>query len=231
MVNAGGPDARVAAYYCPAEDDPLFAAGARWLGRDPATGAVCRQPALPGINEITAEARRYGFHATLKPPMRLRPGCTWEDVLGAAGALAQRLTPFDLPPLSVADPHGFLALREQIPSPALHELADASVAALDIFRAPPTEEELARRSRARLNAAQDAMLARWGYPYVFGEWFFHMTLTRRLNETEHAVWRPAVEEYFAQAVRTPRRVEDICLFTQPEPGAPFTIAARLPLRG
>ena len=30
-----GPDFRVGIYYCPSEDDPLFIAGATWLGRDP----------------------------------------------------------------------------------------------------------------------------------------------------------------------------------------------------
>jgi hypothetical protein len=58
-----------------------------------------------------------------------------------------------------------------------------------------------------------------------------MTLTRRLSPREHAIWRPAVDKYFAAAVAIPRRVTDICLFTQPGPGAPFTIAQRIALGG
>ena len=65
------PDARVGIYYCPGNDDPLFVAGAAWLGRDPSTVDASRRPDIPGIEEVTAEARGYGFHATLKPPMRL----------------------------------------------------------------------------------------------------------------------------------------------------------------
>ena len=34
---------------------------------------------------------------------------------------------------------------------------------------------------------QDAMLVRWGYPYVFDTWFFHMTLTRRLSDAEKSI--------------------------------------------
>jgi hypothetical protein len=66
---------------------------------------------------------------------------------------------------------------------------------------------------------------------VFDTWFFHMTLTRRLNEAEKLVYRPAAEAFFADAVRVPRMVSDLCLFTQAAPGAPFTIAERIPLRG
>ena len=84
------------------------------------------------------------------------------------------------------DVHGFLALRETVPCPPLQALADACVEQLDPFRAPPSEAELARRRRANLTPQQDAMLVRWGYPYVFDTWFFHMTLTRRLTAEEKA---------------------------------------------
>ncbi len=69
-----GPDARVAVYYAPAVDDPLFAEAAVWLGRDPESGAPVPQPDIADIEEVTAEPRVYGFHATLKPPMRLAEG-------------------------------------------------------------------------------------------------------------------------------------------------------------
>ena len=223
--------ARFAIYYAPTPDDPLYASSTNWLGRDPETNAPAAQPNLPEIAEITSDARTYGFHATLKPPMRLLDGRTWNDFLDAAAKLAATLKPFKLPPLAVMDLHGFLALRETHPSAELQYLADICIERLDAFRKPPLDEELARRRRSSLTAEQDAMLVRWGYPYMFGTWFFHMTLTRRLNPEERAVYRPAAEVHFAEAIRAPRRVTDICLFTQPAPGAPFTIAERLPLLG
>lgn len=224
-------EARVAVYYAPLPDDPLTSAAAAWLGRDPVTNAPVRQPDLPGIAELTADPRGYGFHATLKPPMRLADGRSWNALLDAAEALAARIAPFDLPPMAVSDVHGFLALRETAPSAPLQALADACVADLDAFRAPPTEAELARRRRSSLTAEQDAMLVRWGYPYVFGTWFFHMTLTRRLSAEEKARIQPAAEAHFAAALAVPRRVVDLCLYTQAGAGAPFVIAERLPLRG
>jgi hypothetical protein len=58
-----------------------------------------------------------------------------------------------------------------------------------------------------------------------------MTLTRRLTAAEHAVWHPAADRFFAAALAAPRRVTDVCLFTQIGPGAPFVIAERVALRG
>lgn len=226
-----GPDARVAVYYAPRPDDPLFAEAARWLGRDPESGAPVPQPDMPDIEAVTAEPRLYGFHATLKPPMRLAEGRDWFELLEAATALADRMAPFALPQLAVSDVFGFLALRETAPCAPLQALADACVAQLDAFRASPSNDELARRRRSRLTPQQDAMLVRWGYPYVFESWFFHMTLTRRLNVAEKTVFLPAAERYFARATAVPRRVEDICLFVQDRADAPFVVAERLPLLG
>ncbi len=225
-----GPDARVAVYYAPRPDDVLSADAAAWLGRDPASGATVPQPDIVNIAEVTAEPRLYGFHATLKPPMRLASGRTLDDVVAAATALADRIAPFDLPALSVQDVFGFLALRETAPSAPLQALADACVEHLDAFRAPASEAELGRRRRGNLTARQDAMLVRWGYPYVFDTWFFHLTLTRRLSTAEKQVFTPAAETYFARAIATPRRVGDICLFVQRNPGMPFVIRERLVLR-
>lgn len=225
------PDARFAVYYAPLPDDVLFADAAAWLGRDPASGATMPQPDIANIAEITAEPRLYGFHATLKPPMRLVNGCKWDDVIAATTELAGRITPFDLPPLSVQDLFGFLALRETAPSAPLQALADACVEQLDRFRAPPSEAELARRRRSNLTPRQHEMLVQWGYPYVFDTWFFHMTLTRRLSADEKQILLPAAEAWFARTIAMPRKVVDICLFAQSSPSAPFIIRERLTLRG
>lgn len=223
--------ARYAVYYAPTPNDPLFAEGAAWLGRDPESGAPVPQPEIAGISEIAAEPAHYGLHATLKPPMRLAPGTTWAELADATREIASGVAPFDLPSLIVADLLGFLALREITPSMPLQALADLCMAALDRFRAQPTEAELERRRRAGLSLAEAAMLGRFGYPYAFGAWFFHMTLTRRLSAEEKARFMPLVERHFAPALLLPRRVTDICLFCQREPAAAFVIAERFPLRG
>ena len=219
---------RVALFYAPAETDLLWTQAAIWLGRDPATAFPHRHPDLPDIAAITADARHYAFHATLKPPMRLRPGVAWSTVLDTAAAIAAGIPAFNLPNLAVADLHGFLALRETTPSPELQALADACVAGADHLRAPIEAAELAKRRRNGLPPTQDANLTRWGYPYVFATWFFHMTLTRRLTPSERATYLPAAEAHFAAALAMPRRVTDLCLFTQRDE-APFTLVERIPL--
>jgi hypothetical protein len=82
-----------------------------------------------------------------------------------------------------------------------------------------------------MSPAQRAHLDRWGYPYVCEEWRVHVTLTRRLAPEEKAVLMPTVTAFLGDAPARPRRVAAISLFVQAAPGAPFTIAERLPLRG
>lgn len=222
---------RIALYYAPETHDPLHERASAWLGRDAFSGAEIPQPAIAGIDiaEVTADARGYGFHATLKPPVRVQ-GDT-QAALQAAQDFAARTAAFALPPLQITDLDGFLALREAAPCPALHALADGAVAALDPHRAPATEAEITRRKPDKLSPRQREYLASWGYPYVFAEWRFHMTLTRRLTPAEKSIILPAVTDALGDAPAISRTVTDICIFAQAAPGAPFIILERLKLRG
>jgi putative phosphonate metabolism protein len=222
---------RIALYYAPGTDDPLHQRASAWLGRDAASGAQITQPAIAGVDiaAVTADARGYGFHATLKPPFRVEGDI--RAALQAAQDFAARTAPFTLPPLQITDLDGFLALRESAPCPALHALADGAVTALDAHRAPATEAEIARRKPENLSPRQREYLAAWGYPYVFAEWRFHMTLTRRLTPAEKAIILPAVADALGDAPAVARSVTDICIFAQAAPGAPFIILERLKLRG
>lgn len=218
---------RVAVYWAPELDDPLHAAGSAWLGRDAETAARVIQPEIEGIDEFTVDPRGYGLHATLKPPFRLATG--YQQFIADAAGWAANVAPFDLPPLAVQDLKGFLALRESVPCPPLHAMADGAVAALDAHRAPPLPEELARRRKSGLSARQEGFLARWGYPYVMEDWFFHVTLTRRLSAEEATRIRPLTEAHFAGIAGIPRKIGAVCVFTQASPGLPFLIAERLAL--
>ena len=222
---------RLALYFAPEVSDPLHATASRWLGRDAETGATIPQAPVPGVDiaAITAEAANYGFHATLKPPFRLSG--SYAAARAAAADLAGRTAPFAMPPLRVTDLRGFLALTESEPCPALQAFADNCVTALEPHRAAPTEAEIARRNPDRMTPRQREHLAAWGYPYVFDEWFFHMTLSRKLDEVEKARVLPAVQNAVGAAAAMPRVVRELCLFTQAAPGAPFLIAERLPLGG
>lgn len=222
---------RAALYWAPALDDDLHALGSAWLGRDAETGATLSQRALPGLDiaDVTADARGYGLHATLKPPFRIRT--SWAAVREAAMQVALRTRPFALPPLRLAEHHGFLALLESERSAPLQAFCDDCVLSLDPHREPPSAEEIMRRRPERMTERQRAHLANWGYHYVFEDWWFHVTLSRRLTPAERDVVQPALAAHLGDAPGRPRRVTELCLFTQAGPGAPFLIAERLPLLG
>ena len=67
---------RYAIYFAPAHGSPWWEFGARWLGRDERNDTALTQHPLAQIApddllELTAQPRRYGFHATLKAPFGL----------------------------------------------------------------------------------------------------------------------------------------------------------------
>jgi putative phosphonate metabolism protein len=221
--------ARYAIYYAPARGSALDALGRRWLGRDAETGAAIVQPDLPGIDELTAEARHYGFHATLKPPFGLAAGTTEAMLMAAMADFAPTRRKVVAPPLRLAQIAGFLALIPSAPSADLDQLAGLCVSRFDRFRSPPDEAELAKRRRTGLTSTQEAMLVRWGYPYVFEEFRFHMTLTRRLKPDERASIEAVLAPQVVPALAGPLLIDALSLFAQPDRASPFRLVRRFAL--
>jgi predicted GNAT superfamily acetyltransferase len=213
---------RAAVYYAPEGDDPLWAAGCAWLGADPETEAVLDRPDVPGIAAATTDPRRYGFHATLKPPMRLTG--TFDAFLADVEKLARRLTPFEMPRLRVADDFGFLALLAE-PSPPLDALAAACVTELDPHRQAESEAEQAKRAIGRTES-QRRNLDSWGYPYVLEDWRFHMTLS---NSGAAAPLLEPAREHFEKALAVRRHFETLAIYIEPAPGENFRLVKRLNL--
>lgn len=220
---------RYALYWVPERAHPLWCAGCEWLGRDPEDAGFVHE-----AHEHTAEPRRYGFHATLKAPLRLRESVLPDQFEQAIAAFAAGMPRFPMPRLEVATLGGFVALRPALEVDGLdplRQLADASVRELDAFRAPMDDAELARRS-AGLSDTQRELLARWGYPHVFGHWRFHMTLSGPLPAEAQAERDGIVEDarrHFMAALAVPLACESVSLFVEPAPGEPFVLARRFPL--
>ncbi|MGE0092949.1 MAG: DUF1045 domain-containing protein [Alphaproteobacteria bacterium] len=226
---------RYAIYFIPESDTALAHFGASWLGRDVESNRAVAQAPVPGfdsgaLSALTAEPRRYGFHATLKPPFALAQGRTEAQLLDAVAHLASTDMTFALPPLRLAAIGRFLALAPAMPHPRINALADSCVAALDEFRAPPSESELTRRRAARLTAAQDALLVRWGYPYVFDEYRFHMTLTGSLDATTRERLMPVLNALAEQVANRPVPVASLSVVVEPSQGDDFVLLKRVPLR-
>ncbi len=226
--------ARYAIYFSPAADSSLAALGNAWLGRDCDSGLSLQPPSISGLtldrwSALTEAPRRYGFHATLKPPFHLAPGASEDDVRQSLHALATRARSILLPRLDVRALSRFLALVPSQPTPELQDLAARSVRDLDRLRAQPAPEELERRRRAGLTERQETLLGLWGYPYVMEAFRFHMTLTGQLTPDQSETLLPILTELFAPELAKPQRIDALSLFEQPEPGANFRRIDRIPL--
>jgi hypothetical protein len=174
---------------------PLADFGASWLGWDVLHGRETPQPDMPGLDDITMTPRKYGFHATLKPPFRLAEGQDVQALEAAASDLAVDLAPAICDGLKLTTLGRFVALTPQDDMQAVRRVAGACVRELDRFRAPASEAELARRRKVGLSPAQEALLTQWGYPYVMEEFRFHMTLTARLPQDDIAIWSAGVQRH------------------------------------
>lgn len=183
------------------------------------------------IAAITEEPARYGFHATLKAPFRLERSATGQDLLDAVERFAGTRRPVAVPEMTVNTIGNFVALAPAPPPPGLPELAAACVEVFDPFRAPMEQAELDRRRRAPLTPREDELLRRWGYPYVMDAFRFHMTLTGPLAEPDRAGIRQALAALFEPLTARPVVIDALTVFDQPQPGAPFRIAARFPFAG
>jgi len=226
---------RYAVYYAPAAGDPLWRFGCAAVGRDALRGARVDFPdhrLLRGapLEAWTAAPRRYGFHATLKPPFALAEGAGEAALVAATRAFAANQAPFEAGRLRVATIGAFVALTPAAPAPGLARLAGECVAAFDAFRAPARAWERARRLNGALTPRQVENLDRWGYPYVFADFRFHMTLSGPLGEADRARFAEAMRELYAPIDR-PLVVDAIALFHQADETGAFVILERFALSG
>lgn len=234
---------RYAIYFAPAANSPFWRFGCDWLGRDPETDIQGVRPRLEGparadwdvaaLEALTASPSNYGFHATLKPPFRLRAGQTLKSLEMALEAFAGHQKAFVCNDVRPAALGRFIAFRLREPSPELHAFASAVVDAFEIFRGPQTEAELAKRRAAGLTARQEAMLVQWGYPYVMEEFRFHMTLTSAIPDDGRRARLASSLEAMATSAGAvgPMPVDGLALYEQPAPAAPFRLLRRFPLNG
>lgn len=226
---------RYAIYFVPAADTALYRFGATALGYDCFTGTdVPTFDALPvdaGVwRELTAEPRRYGFHATLKAPFGLATERNEAELVAAFELFARGLAAFPTIDPEVRLLQRFVAIVPAGENAALHALAASCVTHFDGFRAPPTEAERNRRRTAHLTAQQIAHVERWGYPYVFDAFRFHMTLTRALAPDCQALMLAYLRERFSRCCgERPIPIDRLALLRQDGPESRFVVIAYVPI--
>jgi putative phosphonate metabolism protein len=220
---------RYAVYYAPAADSALWRFGSAVLGYDALTAEELPFAVPPGCDPalwpaLTEEPRRYGFHATLKAPFELADGRNEEQLRAFARNHAAGLDAVELAGLSVTALGFFVALTPSEPSEALQRFAFSAVQAFELFRAPLSEADRARRLKNPLTPAQHAYLEAYGYPYVGDAFRFHMTLTGSLPSEHAAPVKQGLETAYAAAVPAgPVRIDRFALFKQEERAGRFRL--------
>ena len=227
---------RYALYFSPPKDDPLTGAASIWLGRDAFTGETYPVPEYEQLGaaeqfELTADPRRYGFHATIKAPFALAASVTEKDLMAVAEDFAARTPAFEIPELVLGQIGRFFALVPGSLHQPLQDFAARVVKSFEPFRAALSEADIARRNPEKLSDNQRANLLRWGYPYVMEEFGFHMTLTGQVPEARAEVMKAILTERFADFTGRALQISGLAVFTEETRGAPFKVHSWLPLAG
>ncbi|UVK49666.1 DUF1045 domain-containing protein (plasmid) [Mesorhizobium sp. AR02] len=231
MSIAQPSERRHAIYYSPSPRHPLATAAVHWLGRDPFGSIYATDAAQPeGETVLTSEPRRYGFHATLKAPFRLREDTSVEELEHALGSFAASRPPCPIGSLKIDLIGGFFALVPVYPIPTLRGFAAQIVEEFDRFRAPMDAGELERRMSRQLDEVEMTNLVTWGYPYVLDRFRFHMTLTDRVPEDGRAATRARLKERFEPFLSEDYHIDTLSLFVQEHRGADFAVRSQFALK-
>jgi putative phosphonate metabolism protein len=224
---------RYAIYYTAAPGSTLDRFGASLLGYDAYSGEDLPFPdGLPSDwRELTHDPRKYGFHATLKAPMVLADGKAEAQLAAACELFADLARPVPVIQPVVDSISGFIAVIPVEPSADLDLLAAQATRAFDSLRTPLGAEDRARRNPDALTPRQRDYLDRWGYPYVFEEFRFHMTLTGRLPAERREPVVAMLRSRFSTTGIGPLAIDAIALCRQDNANSRFRVIGRWQLRG
>ncbi|NDV88467.1 DUF1045 domain-containing protein [Aurantimonas aggregata] len=218
---------RAAIYFTPPAGAPLTRAAAEWLGR----GAFDGEPTRPRdkrLDPLVEQPARYGFHATMKAPFHLADDTDLADLDARLAAFCASRDAVAIDALVIDRLGSFFAFVPETPPVALVELAAAVVRTFEPMRAPMSEEDIRRRNPDKLSERQREQLAEWGYPYVFNDFRFHMTLTGSVDAKDQAKVGKRLAKHFGALDGAPIAIDRLAIFVEPEPGAPFRLHSMHP---
>tara|TARA_E500000331_G_scaffold278919_1_gene271888 strand:- start:144 stop:824 length:681 start_codon:yes stop_codon:yes gene_type:complete len=222
---------RFAIYFIPDQIE-LANLGASWLGWDIITGKEVRQIELSDfdIKKFTEQPKKYGFHATIKAPFIMKGSKRSTELISAFDEFAEICSPVVLEGLEVKKLGDFLAFRPVGSEEKLNSLVANVVEHFDRFRAPLTQKEIVKRRRTKLTTIQEALMKKWGYPFVMSEFQFHITLTGPLCQNDADMAYSAVRSLFGGIIKEPFKVNSLCLAGEDENGR-FHLIKRFELLG
>ena len=248
--------ARYAVYFTPADGTALARFGAIVLGREVTTHKERRNPdaaiaahsdtgsgvkTTTGRNEdivpfadaslwrrYTEKPAHYGFHATIKAPFELAADCTAAELLSELSSFCANQPAIALTDLAPTSLQAFTALTLPTQPNELIELAADVVKHFEPYRQELTSADRQRRQIATLSPSQLDNLEHYGYPYIFDDFQFHMTLSDALPPDEDR-FLPWVRSIYQQMVLQTPLLDRLCVFRQVDRTTPFVRIAEFRL--
>jgi hypothetical protein len=210
---------RYAIYYVPSENSELDLFGKCWLGWDPYKGVettksdLSKLPSFKKFSSLVLTPKQYGFHGTIKAPFKLKNEYTYNDLENKVREISKQIHSFYFDQLIIKKLGNFIGL---IPTNNLkvNAVSNKFVEELDYLRDELSESEIKKRKPHKLTSNQKQMLFKWGYPYVFDEFKFHLTLTSKLNVVEIDDVLRSLQNILKQVNLNKISFNNICIFGQ-----------------
>jgi len=229
---------RFALYVSPPAKSLLYQKASTWLQYDAYTGkstesfnSVNFSLDQPAYEIHIKNAAKYGFHATLKPPFRLKEGQSQEQLIQAIYDFCIEKKPIDCGKLQLTTLGNFITLGLEKPCQQLNTLAQQCVETFEPFRAELNSQEFQKRNPEKLTRRQQVLLNQWGYPYVDDEYRFHLTLTDSLPTEQLEVVKNHLHELFLPVLDRNIQVNAVHLFHQENEQSHFKVIRSFPFSG
>ena len=225
---------RYAIYFAPADDSALGIFGASILRRKAHSADTWLNPDLPFNFDNTDlwlqcinKPARYGFHATLKAPFELSTTHRAEQLLDDVEKFCKQQQRMPLHNLAPRRTRRFDALAFDQQPEAVHRFANQCVEHFEPYRGALTEADLTRRHQDPLTREQQHYLDQFGYPYVFNQFNFHMTLSGTMPDEDNGYLQWLSTIYPMMVKETPV-LDRLSVFHQPDRNTPFVRIAEFP---
>ncbi len=223
---------RYAVFYLPPSDSPLADFGAQWFGYDIRTGKF-REPIQTttfDLKELTKISHRYGLHATLKAPFRLKKKYDLSNLFKRVEKQASKSEPFTYPSMKITQLAGFPALMPKHNRAKMVHLEERLVHKLNKFGKKPDQSTSDRRRKVKLNALEQEYFRLYGYPYVLDHFRFHLTLCDKAERSTRSVISSFLEENYSEVLTSSLEVREIAVVGERKSDGYFEELERFALR-
>jgi hypothetical protein len=217
---------RYAIYWTPEPGSEFAKFGADWLS---ASNAQFGLPADLAARAARSPAR-YGLHATLKAPFRLRKDASEAELKTALGEFCGMRRAARGGCLKLSRFQGFLGLILASGKSEVDWLAAQCVTGFDRFRAPLDETDRDRRNSNDWSRQEALFFEEFGYPYVLSAFQFHITIAGPLHGVEMEQVEAALAPHLAAFTAYPTNIETLSLLGEPKGGGAFELVSRHPFK-